>query len=816
MATDPTIERSDSPSLTLDIPIIPFPDLDTTADSLTDSLTRCASPLLSPPETSSASTPDSAFFPACSSPLAPSSTTTTPLFSPVSATFSPVRRTPERRETLGRRLKIRSGVNLQVHDLKLRQYTDYDTRTGTPRSPFFSPAIWTGNTFGEREPLSSAVDPHNPFSSIHGNLSGLDEDTAVDEGPLSLGLGGPPLPILDVFTSKVVSGALSEPGIVARMRQFAESQGRARDLDFLLKVDEYTTAVKTVETLMADVALKLNGIAASMPTSAASIKLPLRMTRMLSAETREATTAMLPRLDGMFDDAKAMVEQSLAQDLYPDFLKSQLSLSLQTIGPGYSPNQVCPGFGEAFCMTDPRDTDSPILYASDGLAGLTGYTVQDIVNKNCRFMQGPGTRAFGVDRLRDAIAKNKEFSELILNFKKDGRPFWNLVFVAPLMGLDGEIAFHLGGQIDVTEMLETQEDVACVLSYVPPFLDGPSQTPEDPSQDTHQAQHTNRPEPVGRYSSSSHSTRGRRRDGGGDRSDAFYSKYPPNASRNRFFRNFLRRYSSQSTGSPTGTTINDSATDLSSPPPSLDPHVTSPYESRKSLNIPSAPTVQPFSHQVVVSPFSRFMVLEYIAPPASQGSSSGGSGGIGGCSPSDSKKTSSRHVQLPVAFCSPAAFESLGSGVRSIADVVGTNIFDVFADKANSPSVTKSFKSTVRASLAEGRNTKLDITLNGSGSGRPRTRVSSLSRRNNSGGLLCLPSPGSSHGIGGGSGRASTDVPPSSSHGRSIRTSMSLEKLVNRGNSTDCGADFVSYWTPLKDDLGSTQWVVLILVPEVS
>lgn len=722
-------------------------------------------------------------------------------------------------------------MNLQVHDLKLRQYTDYDTRTGTPRSPFFSPAIWTGNTFGERETLpglgppntlgGSSVDSPNAFnnfvySSSSGGLAGLDEYGIEEVGPMNNSLAGPPLSILDVFAIKTITGALNEPGVMTRMRHFADTRGRARDIDFLLKVEEYTNAIKTVETLLSDASLKLAGIAGAPSSPTSPVKLPLKTTRALTSETRDATTNLLPRLDGVFDDAKGIVEQSLAQDMYPDFVKSQLSLSLQTIGPGYSPNQVCPGFGEAFCMTNPHDADNPVMYTSDGLAGLTGYSVGDIVKKNCRFMQGPGTRASGVDRIRVAMAQGKEVSELVLNFKKDGRPFWNLMFVAPLLGANGEVVYQLGGQIDVTEMLETQEDVACVLSYVPPLVDGPSPqqtTMADDQGGDHNQQPALPPLP-GRHSSN-HSLRGRRRD---DKSDAPHSsKYPPNASRNKFFRGFLRRYSSASTSSYNPTiSLNDGPTDIPSPPPGLnDPPThqhsvsassTPTVDSRKSLNIPSAPVTQAYTHQVMVSPYSRFMVLEYIPPSTSQNSSSG-SGGV--AAPNEnSKKSTSRHLQLPVAFCSPAAFECLGNGARSIADVVGTSIFDVLSDKGTSPSITKSFKSNVRASLAEGRNAKLDVTLNGgSGSGgRARARGSSLSRRNNSAGLM--PSQ-ISNGI-----SSASEIP--NSHGKSIRTSMSLERLVNRRNSAETGADYVSYWTPLRDESGHTQYVVLILVPEVS
>lgn len=676
-------QRVASQSLTLDTSCVPFPDLE------------AASPF----------------------------DTSSPPISPPSSANSPVTPRKKRRDTIGRRLKIRSGINLRVSDYKLRQYTDYDTRGVPLRSPYCSPPIWTGNTFGEPD-IQSSLDEY--------------EDAIC-----------PTLPILDVFSVKTVNAALADPGAAARMRQFGESRGRTKDIDFLLKVEEYNQALKAVESFITDASHKFAGMAKSAP-----VRVPLKMAKSLNSDIRDASSTLLPRLDGLFSDAKVLVEQILAQDIYPDFIKNQLSLSLQTIGPGYSPNQVCPGFGEAFCITDPRANDNPVVYASDGLACLSGYPLHEIFTKNCRFMQGPGTRASGIDRMRDSMAKNKEFSELVLNYKKDGRPYWNLMFVAPLAGVDGTVRYQLGGQIDVSEMLETQGDITSVLSYTPPLAENIS--PFDDYQD-HNNKDYLKP-----------SSRGRRREGDKETS----SKYPPSASRNKFLRGFIRRYSSA------GSSTNESTTDLSgseSAPP--------PVDMRRSMGFPHS--FRPYFHHVVLSPYSRFIVLDYDAPAPDQVRTA-------------SDKKSSR-LQLPVSFCSSTALESLGYGVRTAADVIGYSIFDVLSDKGNSPSISKSFKSTVRATIADGKPVKLDMTLNGHT--RSRTRGSSLSRRSN---MMYLTNSSS-----GG------DSPHS--QGRSLRKSVSLERIVvSRRNSTDGAADFVSYWTPLKDNTGNIQRVVLILVPEVS
>lgn len=73
--------------------------------------------------------------------------------------------------------------------------------------------------------------------------------------------------------------------------------------------------------------------------------------------------------------------------------------------------------------------DNPIVFASDGFVKVTGYTRPEIVPRNCRFLQGAHTDRQAVARLRNAIHEQKESVELLLNYKKNGDPFWNLLYV---------------------------------------------------------------------------------------------------------------------------------------------------------------------------------------------------------------------------------------------------------------------------------------------------------------------------------------------------------------------------------------------------
>lgn len=78
-------------------------------------------------------------------------------------------------------------------------------------------------------------------------------------------------------------------------------------------------------------------------------------------------------------------------------------------------------------MTNPAIADNPIVYASDGFVKVTGYPRTDIIPRNRRFLQGRHTDRQSVKRIRMAIDTREESVELLLNYKKNGEPFWNFV-----------------------------------------------------------------------------------------------------------------------------------------------------------------------------------------------------------------------------------------------------------------------------------------------------------------------------------------------------------------------------------------------------
>ena len=77
-----------------------------------------------------------------------------------------------------------------------------------------------------------------------------------------------------------------------------------------------------------------------------------------------------------------------------------------------------------FVLTNPNLPDCPTIFASQGFLELTGYEGRQVIGKNCRFLQGPGTDPGTVSIVRNNLAGGRDASVCILNYKADGTPFW--------------------------------------------------------------------------------------------------------------------------------------------------------------------------------------------------------------------------------------------------------------------------------------------------------------------------------------------------------------------------------------------------------
>ncbi len=108
-------------------------------------------------------------------------------------------------------------------------------------------------------------------------------------------------------------------------------------------------------------------------------------------------------------------------------------------------------------VTDPRLPDNPIVLANEAFLELTGYAAADIIGQNCRFLQGRDTDPASLDEIRQAVAEEREITVEILNYRRDGRPFWNQLMLSPVFDEDDRLRFFFASQIDVTRRRAAQD-----------------------------------------------------------------------------------------------------------------------------------------------------------------------------------------------------------------------------------------------------------------------------------------------------------------------------------------------------------------------
>ncbi len=105
----------------------------------------------------------------------------------------------------------------------------------------------------------------------------------------------------------------------------------------------------------------------------------------------------------------------------------------------------------ASVLSDPRLPDNPIIACNKAFRDLTGYSNEEILGRNCRFLAGPGTEPWLTESIREGVRDRKPVMVEILNYKKDGTPFRNAVVVAPMFDDEGELEYFFGSQVELSE-----------------------------------------------------------------------------------------------------------------------------------------------------------------------------------------------------------------------------------------------------------------------------------------------------------------------------------------------------------------------------
>jgi len=108
-------------------------------------------------------------------------------------------------------------------------------------------------------------------------------------------------------------------------------------------------------------------------------------------------------------------------------------------------------------IADPDQPDNPLVYVNAGFERLTGYTADEMLGRNCRFLQGAATDDEAVAELRAAVETETGTTVELVNYRADGTPFWNHVQLNPVFDDCGTLTHYLGFQTDVTERRRTEQ-----------------------------------------------------------------------------------------------------------------------------------------------------------------------------------------------------------------------------------------------------------------------------------------------------------------------------------------------------------------------
>lgn len=191
------------------------------------------------------------------------------------------------------------------------------------------------------------------------------------------------------------------------------------------QVDRYNALLNEMTKTMFDI--HRNYISVNAPSQ---LNLSENMLLKINKDLRATLTATFPKLESIFTNPQNEIEQIVSSDIYPRFVRHQLTMSATKALAGNRSKYA--GLGDCFVLTNPAMADNPIVHASDGFVKVTGYPRTDIIPRNCRFLQGKHTDRQSVKRIKTGIDGRQESVELLLNYKKSGEPFWNLLYISKI------------------------------------------------------------------------------------------------------------------------------------------------------------------------------------------------------------------------------------------------------------------------------------------------------------------------------------------------------------------------------------------------
>lgn len=110
-------------------------------------------------------------------------------------------------------------------------------------------------------------------------------------------------------------------------------------------------------------------------------------------------------------------------------------------------------------LSDPDLEDMPLVYVNKAFETVTGYSQEETIGKNCRFLQGTDRDQEDLPRLREAIRNRQPVEVMLRNYRKNGELFYNHLALTPLFDPNGKLLYYLGVQYDITPQVRAEEEI---------------------------------------------------------------------------------------------------------------------------------------------------------------------------------------------------------------------------------------------------------------------------------------------------------------------------------------------------------------------
>ncbi|WP_114417710.1 PAS domain-containing protein [Marinospirillum perlucidum] len=112
---------------------------------------------------------------------------------------------------------------------------------------------------------------------------------------------------------------------------------------------------------------------------------------------------------------------------------------------------------DGIVIAEQEGDENILIYVNKGFEKLTGYSADEILYQDCRFLQGDDRDQPALDQIRQAIKEGRPCRETLRNYRKDGSLFWNELSITPVYNDQDQLTYYIGVQKDVTELVELRQ-----------------------------------------------------------------------------------------------------------------------------------------------------------------------------------------------------------------------------------------------------------------------------------------------------------------------------------------------------------------------